>query len=623
MKTSHPTPSRFPAYSYIRFSTRDQARGDSIRRQRKAALTWCEKNGGRLDESLTFRDLGKSAYLGEHRKNPDRFALASFLKLVQDGRIARGSYLIVEALDRLTREHVRAALMLLLGLIEAGVRIVQLSPTELVYDETSDEMALMLAIVELSRGHRESKRKSDMIRPVWEQKRKRATEMQEVMTGRLPAWVEERGGKLCLIPARAAAVQRIFHLAAEGYGVSLIARKLREEDVTPFGRPLTEADVADYVERREAAKKPEPNAKELAALRKRIGELGRWEKGEWIKARWARSYVGMLLIDRRVLGECQPRLRTRKPIGQAIPTYYPVAVSEELWLAARAGAQSRREMPGRTGERGEINLFANLIREARTGNNYITVTRITPGGARAAGKVGTRYRVLVCAGTTDGSTPAWSFPYPDFEEAILKKLAEVDPREVLGQASGPDEVLLLKSELTAVEDLIGKLEVELLQGDVAALAKVLRLQEAKKRDLVNRLAEARVQAASPVSEAWGETGALLSALKDAPDPEGARLRLRSVLRRIVKEMLLLVVARGRDRLAAVQLFFADSDRARNYLLIHWAPRSNKAVRGKAHCWVRSLADVVKAGDLDLRRGDHAKRLEAGLHALDLAALTDD
>src|SRR5262249_401600 len=142
------------------------------------------------------------------------------------------------------------------------------------------------------------------------------------------------------------------------------------------------------------------------------------------------------------------------------------------------------------------------------------------------------------------------------------------------------------------------------------------------RDLVNRLAEARAQAASPVSEAWGETGALLSALKDAPDPEGARPRLRAVLRRIVKEMLLLVVPRGRDRLAAVHLFFADSDRARNYVLIDRAAGANKAVRGKAHCWVRSLADVAKPGDLDLRKPEHARRLERALLAVDLAGLSE-
>src|SRR5919106_809754 len=112
------------AYSYIRFSTPEQAKGDSLRRQTEAAKAWCARHGVRLDTSLTFRDLGKSAFLGAHRTNPDRYALAAFLKLVQDGRVPRGSYLVIESLDRLTREHVRAGLMLLLGLIESGVRIV-------------------------------------------------------------------------------------------------------------------------------------------------------------------------------------------------------------------------------------------------------------------------------------------------------------------------------------------------------------------------------------------------------------------------------------------------------------------------------------------------------------------
>ena len=87
------------AYSYVRFSTPAQAEGDSLRRQTEAAQKWCEKNGARLDTTITLRDRGKSAYLGEHRKNPDRHALAGFLKLVEAGKVSRGSALIVESLD--------------------------------------------------------------------------------------------------------------------------------------------------------------------------------------------------------------------------------------------------------------------------------------------------------------------------------------------------------------------------------------------------------------------------------------------------------------------------------------------------------------------------------------------
>src|SRR5262249_2777712 len=114
------------AYSYVRFSSPKQAEGDSLRRQTEAAAAWAKRNKARLDTSLTTHDLGKSAYTGEHRKNPDRHALAAFLRLVEGGKVPRGSYLIVESLDRLSREHIRPALTLLLNLIDAGVRIIQL-----------------------------------------------------------------------------------------------------------------------------------------------------------------------------------------------------------------------------------------------------------------------------------------------------------------------------------------------------------------------------------------------------------------------------------------------------------------------------------------------------------------
>src|SRR5918911_1432649 len=100
--------STFPvAYSYIRFSTPEQRKGDSLRRQTEAAADWCRRNNVHLDTTTTLHDLGKSAYTGEHRKNPDRHALAAFLKLVEAGKVPRGSYLLIENLDRLSREDER------------------------------------------------------------------------------------------------------------------------------------------------------------------------------------------------------------------------------------------------------------------------------------------------------------------------------------------------------------------------------------------------------------------------------------------------------------------------------------------------------------------------------------
>jgi DNA invertase Pin-like site-specific DNA recombinase len=123
----------------------------------------CERNGVRLDASTTLHDLGKSAYTGEHRKNADRHALVAFLKLVEGGKVPRGSYLIIENLDRLSREHIQSALLLALNLLQAGVRIVQLKPAAMVFDDKSDTLPVMMMMMELSRGYGESAIKSERV----------------------------------------------------------------------------------------------------------------------------------------------------------------------------------------------------------------------------------------------------------------------------------------------------------------------------------------------------------------------------------------------------------------------------------------------------------------------------
>src|SRR5262245_15937343 len=140
--------SEYVAYSYVRFSSAKQAEGDSLRRQTADAEAWCKRNGVHLDTGVTLHALGQSEYSGDHRRNPDRNALALFLRMVEGGRVPRGSFLIVESLDRLTREHIRPALTLLLNLIEAGIRVIQLKPVEMTYDQNVEPMTLLMAIME-------------------------------------------------------------------------------------------------------------------------------------------------------------------------------------------------------------------------------------------------------------------------------------------------------------------------------------------------------------------------------------------------------------------------------------------------------------------------------------------
>jgi DNA invertase Pin-like site-specific DNA recombinase len=84
------------AYSYARFSTPEQERGDSERRQIDAARHYAEQQGFDLDESVVV-DRGISAFAG---KNVSEGALGEFIKRVERKKITRGSALFVESPDR-------------------------------------------------------------------------------------------------------------------------------------------------------------------------------------------------------------------------------------------------------------------------------------------------------------------------------------------------------------------------------------------------------------------------------------------------------------------------------------------------------------------------------------------
>ncbi len=67
-------------YSYSRFSSPEQKKGDSLRRQNEYAEKWAQKNGFELDDTLRMQDEGLSAFRGAHIT---RGALGQYLDLVE------------------------------------------------------------------------------------------------------------------------------------------------------------------------------------------------------------------------------------------------------------------------------------------------------------------------------------------------------------------------------------------------------------------------------------------------------------------------------------------------------------------------------------------------------------
>ncbi|HKK96552.1 MAG TPA: recombinase family protein, partial [Marivita sp.] len=107
------------AYSYLRISTDRQLSGDGIRRQLEQSKTYAEQHDYELVDTL--QDIGVSAFKG---KNAKEGALGMFIAAIDDGDIEKGSVLIVESLDRLSRDNVLTAFNQFTNIIQKGIGIV-------------------------------------------------------------------------------------------------------------------------------------------------------------------------------------------------------------------------------------------------------------------------------------------------------------------------------------------------------------------------------------------------------------------------------------------------------------------------------------------------------------------
>jgi hypothetical protein len=131
------------AISYVRWSTPQQKLGDSKRRQVDRTLQFCNENNLYLDQQLV--GSGLSAYSGKHRR--EGTDLARFLQELKDGKVPKGAVLIIESLDRLTRQKIAEALELFLSIIRAGVEIVTLIDKQWYTPETLGEIQNLLVII--------------------------------------------------------------------------------------------------------------------------------------------------------------------------------------------------------------------------------------------------------------------------------------------------------------------------------------------------------------------------------------------------------------------------------------------------------------------------------------------
>ena len=141
------------AYSYIRMSTDVQRKGDSLRRQLEASRRYAAANDLELVEDFRLEDLGVSAFKGA---NVTSGALGHFLAAVREGRVEKGSYLIVESLDRLSRQAVMESFTLFAEITRSGVNIATLTDNQIYKAGNTDFPQLVYSLTVMSRANEES-----------------------------------------------------------------------------------------------------------------------------------------------------------------------------------------------------------------------------------------------------------------------------------------------------------------------------------------------------------------------------------------------------------------------------------------------------------------------------------
>ncbi len=476
------------AYSYVRFSSKPQEFGDSLRRQIEGTEKFCKRHGLTLDTSLTLHDLGVSGFKG---KNKNKGSLGEFVRLAEKGSIPPGSYLVLENLDRLSREDLRPAFTLLLRILDCKVNIATVAPEQIYRHDSLDQLGFFQAVIELSRGHSESARKSERLQASWSEKRKNIEK--EIFTANAPGWVtakKDRSG-FVLNEGKAEVIRRVFQLATEGKGHDNIAWLLNQ-DKTP--------------------------------LPTRRG------------TQWHGSVVQKILKSRTVIGEFQLHEKKngkRTPIGKPIQNYYPPVISERLFDGVQDAMKLRKKHKGPITNKCP-NLFTGLLFDPIDGCSLNVEIKHQADGYRLVSSKGKR--------GVEGARYI-SFPYSVIEQALLKSISELKASDLAPDSTGINEMAVASGRLTELDTKIEKIKSRIKGDETAddALFDLLREFSQERVQLVNQIRELKEQAANGYGETLGDAQSIIEMLHTADDKLDFRLKLRARFASLISKIWVVLV----------------------------------------------------------------------------------
>jgi DNA invertase Pin-like site-specific DNA recombinase len=560
--------------SYARFSSPKQSEGDSEGRQERVYFDFCKRHS-LTPATETFIDRGRSGYHDAHRKK-GRFG--ELIAAANDNRFQPGTIIVVEAWDRLGRLRPDRQTALVAELLRTGVSIGICRLDDIFTEEDFGTHKWTTLAVFIQLAYQESKQKSERVGESWKKRRELARANRRPITSRGPAWLEWVNVGWRVIPERAAAIRRIFELSAADHGHTLIVKKLIEENVKPFGEVV----------------------------------INKGRTRSQFSGTWSKPYIALLLRDRRVLGEFQP-LKDDKPDGLPIANYFPQIITEDQFLLARAGHGERcnKDSLGRMNPSHKhskyVNVFKSMLKHARDKEGFLLHNKGTGDKPDL---------ILINAKGNGGRSKSYTINYHPFEEHILRLMEEVDPREILPrQKEEPNKADVLKAKLANIREDLTSVSEDLKAGYSKTLGNRVRELETEEQRIETDLQKELQRTVKPIGKAWRDLPSLIDTIRNAEDPDEARLRLRPVLRRIIEEAWMLIVPRGSFRLVVVQFYFTGGKR-RDFLIINQAAGCGR----KGGWWSRSFSATTVPDDIDLRKPADVALIEQTLLDLDLSEI---
>lgn len=357
------------AYSYLRVSSAKQAAEDrsGLDRQGDAFIPFCQRHGlvPQLDPLV---DRGISAYSGRNRRSG---ALAAFLAAARNGTIPPGSVLVIEDLDRFSRESPTNALRTLLNEVfasELALGVVRFDDvlTEAKFN-ANNGLAIQLQVA-IQMAHDYSRKLSERISASHERKRRIERTGKVATPAWRPPWLDwDQTNATFVANGKLATYQRIIELCLQGYGQTRVAQIINSE-----GHRNTRGEP------------------------------------------WLGAAVSRVFHDRRMIGERS----IREPDGTTtiVRGFFPAAVTVADFNRVQELTQHRCSHKGRIG-RGDHRRF------------ILQGVAFCPCGARlmtqCLNTAGKTYRYIICAGKQyqrldPSGCKAPNMPYD--EEWILRGL---------------------------------------------------------------------------------------------------------------------------------------------------------------------------------------------------------